>query len=315
MTMYARLLMTAAVATALTGCVVAVAPTVTPAGGQQAVTSPIIQAIAPNPTAIAGRGATITFTVVAYSPTGAPLEYTWSATKGQLSATKGQMVSWAPLNQDGALEPGTATVQVIVTDGAGGVAQSAVNLTIAADGSAEAEVPPATPVPTAAPSQVPSAAPTPVADGRNGAALVLDGYNIRHHWNDELEGFDDNGDSVIQRGEAVFVDPKIKNVGTSATGDVVAKLMFDDPHVSVKFIPTATEGRAADGAFYLWLAAGESIPPNEHMPSGAYRSNDTEGWLLTVSKDCPSGHVAVGTLHMEDRYGNTWQSPFEVTIP
>lgn len=106
-------------------------------GSQQTGSSnPIIQAIAPNPTAVAHKSDVMTFTVTAYAPDGAVLDYTWSATKGYLSATKGQVVSWTPQKADGSLETGLATVQVLVSNGKGGTAQASVNMQIADDGSA-----------------------------------------------------------------------------------------------------------------------------------------------------------------------------------
>lgn len=98
--------------------------------------NPIIQAIAPNPTAVASKDSVMTFTATVHSPDGSALDYTWSATKGYLSATKGQMVSWTPQKADGSLEAGIATVQVLVTNAKGGSSQASVNIQIAQDGSA-----------------------------------------------------------------------------------------------------------------------------------------------------------------------------------
>lgn len=117
--------------------------TVSPNGDQQGnkqqnsgVTNPIIQAITPNPTAIARKDDVMTFTAVVHAPDGSVLDYTWSATKGYLSSTKGQMVSWTPQKADGSLEAGIATIQVLVSNGKGGTAQASVNIQIAQDGSA-----------------------------------------------------------------------------------------------------------------------------------------------------------------------------------
>lgn len=99
-------------------------------------TNPIIQAIAPNPTAVASKDSVMTFTATVHSPDGSALDYTWSSTKGYLSATKGQMVSWTPQKADGSLEIGIATIQVLVTNAKGGSSQASVNIQIAQDGSA-----------------------------------------------------------------------------------------------------------------------------------------------------------------------------------
>lgn len=117
----------------LTSTVVGItSPTPQPSG----VTNPIIQTLAPNPTAVAHKSDVMTFTVGAYAANGAPLSYTWTSTKGYLSSTTGQAISWTPQKTDGTLESGLATIQVIVSDGKGGTAQGAVNIMIAADGSA-----------------------------------------------------------------------------------------------------------------------------------------------------------------------------------
>lgn len=103
---------------------------------QSGAVNPIIQAIAPNPTAVATKSDVMTFTVNAYAPDGAVLDYTWSATKGYLSSTKGQVVSWTPQKADGSLEAGIGSIQVLITNGKGGSAQASVNIRIAEDGSA-----------------------------------------------------------------------------------------------------------------------------------------------------------------------------------
>lgn len=127
-----------AFATMLSGCTFVSSLTGDP--GKQTASSgavnPIIQAIAPNPTAVARKDDVMTFTVTAYAPDGAVLDYTWSATKGYLSATKGQVVSWTPQKADGTLETGMATIQVLISNGNGGAAQGSVNIQIAQDGSA-----------------------------------------------------------------------------------------------------------------------------------------------------------------------------------
>lgn len=95
---------------------------------------PIIHSISANPTNVAAnKDDKITFTVVATDPDGDNLSYSWSATKGTLSSTGGQVTSWSPLRGDGKLEPGTATISVIIHDGKD-VTNSAVNIQIEAEG-------------------------------------------------------------------------------------------------------------------------------------------------------------------------------------
>jgi hypothetical protein len=180
------------------------------------VTNPIIQALAPNPSSVVRKGDAITFTVVAYAPDNAALQYTWTATKGPLSATAGQIVSWTPQKSDGSFESGLATIQVILTNGKGGIAESAVNLTIAADGSATAI--PAAIAPPLPAIVISSPSPSSVTTAASlGANLAFEGYTFRRHRERPTDNYGDNGDAMIQKGEVVAVDFTIKNVGGSST--------------------------------------------------------------------------------------------------
>lgn len=146
-------------ASPLTACIVDVAGT--PYAGRAPVgVNPVINAIAANPTSIADKDTPITFTVNTSDPTG-PLQYTWSATKGTLSATSGQSVFWRPVKSDGSLEAaGLATVTLLVTNSRGGTASSSLNLTIKDNGATDVGTSTA-PAPSASPSAAPSATPTP----------------------------------------------------------------------------------------------------------------------------------------------------------
>ncbi|MBM3268285.1 MAG: hypothetical protein FJZ01_11610 [Candidatus Sericytochromatia bacterium] len=100
-------------------------------------TGPIIlNSFDANPTNVAAKSDKITFTVNAYNSNRTPMEYSWTATKGTLSGTRGQTVFWAPQKADGSIDGGLATVQVLITDGNGATKQAAVNIHINADGSA-----------------------------------------------------------------------------------------------------------------------------------------------------------------------------------
>lgn len=133
---------------------------------------PIIQALDYSPKSGVEKDGAITFTVVANAPSGAPLQYNWSSTKGTLSTNSGQVVSWRPTKADGSFEPGLSTVTLIVSDGQYTTTGS-VNIMIGERGAAEpqaavptpAPTPVPTPTPTPTPSATPTAAPTPAPSG------------------------------------------------------------------------------------------------------------------------------------------------------
>jgi hypothetical protein len=173
-----------AIAGAAAGCVVTPG-TVTYSGSASIYDSssptnsgrePVIHAFTPSVTSIDKDGA-ITFTVVANAPSGRPLQYNWSATKGLLSGNSGQTVSWRPLKLDGSLDVGIATITVILSDGQYSTTGT-VNIQVTAGGTATvvgtsgaaaspspspAATATATPAPAASPSASPAASATPAA--------------------------------------------------------------------------------------------------------------------------------------------------------
>lgn len=78
--------------------------------------APIINSANANPRVIASPQDVITFNIDAYSPIGSPLEFTWTATKGFMSATKGASVQWYPVGSDGKAEAGPVVISCIITD-------------------------------------------------------------------------------------------------------------------------------------------------------------------------------------------------------
>jgi hypothetical protein len=140
----------------------------------QGTRNPIIQSFTATPTNVT-QGQAIAFQVAAHDPDGQPLQFNWSATDGTLSTNTGLVVSWIPPNK-----PGVYTVMVTVSNGRGGFATGAQNLTVQADGSARigntpgASAPPtvlispspspsATNSPNESPLPVPSIATSPLA--------------------------------------------------------------------------------------------------------------------------------------------------------
>jgi hypothetical protein len=245
--------------------------------------NPVIQSFTASPSNSLKPGQNVTFQVVTFDPEGAPLQFNWAYTGGTISSTAGQVVVWMPPK-----EAGTYAIQVIVTNGNGGVASASQNLIVTADGATI--TPGATSVPTPTPAIVPSSDVT----STNGAALVYGG--------NAFMSIEDNDDEVIQRGETVLLQPKLKNVGTSKTDGVKAVVSTDDPYAEVtdRSLPYGKPQAIA----YQSIGPGEACLP---WGNGGFR--------LTVSSKCPSGHEIAFVMSVEDKYGNKWDSPFTVTIP
>lgn len=172
------LALTAALA-ALPGCILD-ASTVTqaPVGTSVADSrAPIIAALDYSPKVAIGKNDFVSFTVVATAPSGKPLQYTWTSTKGMLTGNTGSTVAWRPTRADGSFEAGLSTVTLVVSDGTF-TSSANVNILISATGDAtisKVDIPSAgagaasspgvsapSTRPSTAPTPRPSAAPTPV---------------------------------------------------------------------------------------------------------------------------------------------------------
>lgn len=105
-------------------------PTPSPASEPGKNNKPVIQYLLPNPSNSAKQGDIITLKVSAYDPDQDTLKFSWSSTKGTLSANQGETVSWRPQRSDGSPETGLATITVIVDDGRGATESASVNITI-----------------------------------------------------------------------------------------------------------------------------------------------------------------------------------------
>lgn len=122
---------------------------------------PIIASFDYSPKSGMTRNDIITFSVVANDPEGKPLQYTWTATKGILSANSGNTVSWRPLKLDGSFESGLSNVSVIVSDG---VMTNSANVNIFMQGESVTVATPntmPTTIPSVSPSISPSVSPSP----------------------------------------------------------------------------------------------------------------------------------------------------------
>jgi hypothetical protein len=110
----------------------------TPQATPQPNRAPIIQALSANPSHRVGPEEQISLNVKVFDPDSDTLDYTWSASKGMISATKGTFITWSPTKMDATPEePGSAIISVIVSDNKGGQDKADINLIIADDGSAQ----------------------------------------------------------------------------------------------------------------------------------------------------------------------------------
>jgi hypothetical protein len=101
-----------------------------------AARNPAIESLTANPSNRLQPGQVAALQVGASDPAQGVLQASWSATGGLLSANVGQAVSWtAPA------APGVYTVSVTVTNGRGGVATGALNLSVGARPAGEGTTP------------------------------------------------------------------------------------------------------------------------------------------------------------------------------
>jgi hypothetical protein len=104
----------------LAGCEVKLANSVPASATPSAAAKnrqPIISAFDYSPKSGISKSDFVTFTLVANDPEGEALQYNWTATKGMLTANSGSTAAWRPTKTDGSIDPGLATVSVIVSDG------------------------------------------------------------------------------------------------------------------------------------------------------------------------------------------------------
>lgn len=90
-----------------------------------------------NPRVIGSASDRMTFTIEASSPLGDSLEYTWSSTKGFMSATRGETVFWIPTDGSGKPETGPAVITCVITDTHNNQKKVDFNILILPSGGAE----------------------------------------------------------------------------------------------------------------------------------------------------------------------------------
>ncbi len=125
-----------------------------------------------------------------------------------------------------------------------------------------------------------------------------------------LYEYSGNGDQVLNYGESLYLDVKIRNYGGSDAKGVNAVLSTTDSYVTVNVSKpsgyTYSHGTLPGGSS-RWLNGYSS----EFDYYGYY---DSYYYRITVSSSCPSGHVIPFSLTMTDSYGNSYIDTFSLTV-
>jgi len=106
-----------------------------------------------------------------------------------------------------------------------------------------------------------------------------------------------NGDNVINRGEKIYLRPVIRNSGTSRTDGVYAYLTTTSQYVTFSYTPQSS----------YQMGYGT-------INAGATGTTSSSYGLVTFADNTPPGTVITFTLNINDTYGNTWTSNFNVTV-
>jgi len=125
-----------------------------------------------------------------------------------------------------------------------------------------------------------------------------------------IHEYSGNGDQVLNYGESIYLDVKLKNSGTAATNGINAVLSTTDSYVTVNVSKPSKytySHSTITGGSSKWLGGYSS----EFDYYGYY---DFYYYRITVSSSCPSGHVIPFTLTMTDSYGNSYTDTFNLTV-
>ena len=129
------------------------------------------------------------------------------------------------------------------------------------------------------------------------------GSDIKYD-NVAIREYSGNGDHILNYGESVYLDIKLKNIGTAATDEINAVLSTDDSYVTVNRDESAYNHGTIAGGSSKWAGNYSS---QFTMSYGYY-------YRITVSSDCPAGHEIPFTLTMTDSYGNNYTDTFTLTV-
>jgi hypothetical protein len=294
--------------TTLWGCFVDLTGTAPIVAGSTKNKVPVISAFDYSPKSAIAKSDFVTFTLVANDPEREALQYNWVSTKGQLTANSGSTAAWRPLKADGSLEPGLATVMVVVSDGAMTTTAS-VNIMIDATGQAtisNVNVPKAgDATPTGSSSNPPycvqlpsaSATPTPAASAAFGPETVL--LKL-----ESLQGVsnDPPNKTIVTLDKPVRLTKMMTYHWNSGAGTPPGTLALKNTATGVVQGPWSAIGVKSgwDGsAGSVWPTTSNGPPylywlsqPNVDVPAGTYEVVDSDPATWSYTSDLNDRGVA-----------------------
>jgi len=123
-----------------------------------------------------------------------------------------------------------------------------------------------------------------------------------------MHEYSGNEDQVLNYGESVYLDIKIKNYGGSDAKNVNAVLSTSDSYVTVNTNKPTSLTYTHDtilGGSSRWLSPYMAF---------YYGYSSSYCYRITVSPSCPAGYVIPFLLTMTDAYGNSYTDTFNLTV-
>ena len=114
--------------------------------------------------------------------------------------------------------------------------------------------------------------------------------------------YDNNNDGIINKGETVYLQLYLKNVGSSTAKGVSATMTTTSSYIS-GLSPTSSN------------SFGDITPNSQAYASYGYDPNYNDySWMFTVSSSTPVGTSITFNLAITDGQGNSWTQSFTVTV-
>ncbi|MBO4508780.1 MAG: hypothetical protein J5747_09105 [Spirochaetaceae bacterium] len=146
--------------------------------------------------------------------------------------------------------------------------------------------------------------------------LKYDAYDIS-----DLTSYSDinNGDGIINPGETMKIDVRIKNIGTSLARGITAVLSTTSGYITITE-PSKSYGNIKAGGYFKTLYGASYYANNSLYCDGTaaygngYTPSASYGWQFTVAENTPVGTIIPFTLLFTDIHSNTWTDSFSVTV-